>query len=64
MLRVEGFDVGTDLGRGYSRIGSGTYKPGAQGPLVRREGLAKATAVYEKNATTGKWETITIYPEP
>lgn len=64
VIRIDGFDVGQSLGRGYSRIGSATYQPGMQGPLLMREGLTKATAIYEKNATTGVWETITIWPEP
>lgn len=62
--RVVGYDVGKDLGRGYSRIGPASYSPDTQGPLLRHDGISKATAVYEKNATTGKWMTITIYPEP
>jgi hypothetical protein len=61
--KVEGFDVGIDLGRGYSRIG-GSKQPDLQGPLELRKGITKATAVYEKNAATGEWQTITIYPEP
>lgn len=62
--RVEGIESGKDIVRVYSRIGSGTYKPGTQGPLIRREGMTKSTGVYEKHTTTGEGETITILPGP
>jgi hypothetical protein len=61
--KVAKYDVGFDAGRGFKRIGS-SNQVDLQGPLQKITKMTKVTAIYEKNATTGKWETITIYPEP
>jgi hypothetical protein len=52
-------DLGVDLGRGYERVAK---KAGVAGPIRLIPNLRSVTAVYNKNPSTGKWETITIYP--
>lgn len=63
VIKVTRVDVGMDVGRGYSRI-TNRPNPDTQGPLQYHRSITNVTAVYEKNLTTGVWETITIYPEP
>ena len=53
-------DLGQDLGRGFERLGT---SPDLQGPLNLVEDLRSAQGVYGRDAVSGNWETITLYPE-
>jgi hypothetical protein len=70
VVRVEAQDVGdlgSDLGYGYQRIGATGNKlinGTTEGPLLRIDGFRSAQGIYEFNVTTGRWETITVYPAP
>lgn len=59
---VKEADIGQIVGRGFERVGGGAYNPTIQGPSNFWGKLTKVQATYELNATTGKWETITIFP--
>ncbi len=70
VVRVEASDVGdlgSNLGRGYLRIGA-TANKGANaatvGPVQRVDNLRSAQGIYEFNVHTRVWETITVYPAP
>lgn len=54
-------DMGSTVGRGYSRIGS-SRQVDVAGPLQRQE-LSGVRGTYELNPTTGEWETITLFPQ-
>uniref|UniRef100_UPI001C2F516C LysM peptidoglycan-binding domain-containing protein n=1 Tax=Burkholderia sp. GbtcB21 TaxID=2824766 RepID=UPI001C2F516C len=56
---VEGVNVGAATGRGFDRV---SRVPGVSGPLRYGNGLSRATGVYEYDALSGLWKTITIYP--
>lgn len=70
VVRVEASDVGdlgSNLGRGYVRIGA-TANKGANasvvGPVQRVDNLRSAQGIYEFNIHKQVWETITVYPAP
>ncbi|KVT73106.1 hypothetical protein WK58_13955 [Burkholderia ubonensis] len=56
---VEGVNVGGIVGRGFDRV---SKVPGVAGPLRYDNGLSRATGVYQYDALSGLWKTITIYP--
>jgi hypothetical protein len=58
-VTLEGVDIGKVVGRGYDRV---SISPGGVGPLRYSDNLTKVTGVYQLNANTGAWETVTIYP--
>lgn len=68
VVRVEASDVGdlgSNLGRGYVRIGATANKGAnatAVGPVQRVDNLRSAQGIYEFNVHTRVWETITVYP--
>jgi hypothetical protein len=62
VLRLEGVDLGFDLGRGYARIGGSTFSPSLQGPPQLFTGLQKVDAVYKWDSTLNRWATDTIFP--
>jgi len=70
VIRVEAADVGdlgTNLGRGYVRIGATANKAAnaaAVGPWQRLDNLRSAQGIYEFNTQKNAWETITVYPAP
>jgi YD repeat-containing protein len=60
-------DLGVSLGYGYVRpghTGSKAFNATVEGPLQRIDNLRSAQGIYVLNPTTGKWETITVYPAP
>lgn len=61
--KIKAYDVSTDVGRGYVRVGVAKYNPDTAGPPQFLPAMTRTTGVYEKNAATGIWETITIYPD-
>lgn len=61
---VPATDIGEDVGRGFSRIGSSTYDPDRQGPLQMHPSIRHVRGVYEKDPATGEWLPITLYPDP
>jgi hypothetical protein len=62
IIRLNGIDLGFDLGRGFSRIGSSKFRPDLQGPPQLIDNLQKVDAVFKYDANTGKWVTDTIFP--
>ncbi len=62
VIRINGVDVGLDVGRGYARIGSSAYNPNLKGPLQRIDGLHRVDAVYKWDAAQKRWVTDTIFP--
>ncbi|MNL40007.1 hypothetical protein D3C87_1623230 [compost metagenome] len=61
-IRLNGVDLGVNLGRGFSRIGSSSYNPNLQGPIQRIDGLQKVDAVYKWSSVENRWLTDTIFP--
>lgn len=62
VIRLSGVDLGTDLGRGFARIGGSRFRPDLQGPTELISNLQKVDAVFKYDANTGKWITDTIFP--
>ncbi|MGG6463275.1 putative Ig domain-containing protein [Solilutibacter silvestris] len=62
LIRLNGVDLGVDLGRGYARIGSSSYNPSLQGPLQRIDRLQRVDAVYKWSSVENRWVTDTIFP--
>ena len=58
-VTIEGVDVGAVVGRGYDRI---TATSGGVGPLQYFDNLNRVTGVYQFDAASGTWKTVTIYP--
>jgi hypothetical protein len=58
-LTVSG-DMGVDVGRGYL---PGGKVSGLDGPLLRVDNITNVQATYVYNATSGNWETLTIFPK-
>lgn len=56
---IEGVNVGGATGRGFDRV---SRVPGVVGPLRYDSGLSRATGVYQYDAMSGLWKTVTIYP--
>ncbi|KVG05594.1 hypothetical protein WJ24_26845 [Burkholderia vietnamiensis] len=57
---IEGVNIGVDVGHGFDRV---SRVPGVAGPLRYDAGLSHATGIYQYDALTGLWKTVTIYPE-
>ena len=60
-------DLGSNLGRGYVRIGATANKgsnASVMGPVQRVDNLRSAQGIYEFNPSKQVWETITVYPAP
>jgi hypothetical protein len=60
-IRFFGIDIGQPVGRAVRRVGG---QPEMTGPFLHLENLHKVNAVYDFDASTGKWLTTTIYPTP
>jgi len=58
-VTIEGVETGSVVGRGYDRV---TTTPGGVGPLQYHGNLTRVTGVYEFDAPSGTWRTVTIYP--
>ncbi|GAU06915.1 Rhs family protein [Burkholderia stabilis] len=56
---IEGVNVEAAVGRGFDRV---SRVPGVAGPLRYDAGLSHATGVYQYDALSGLWKTVTIYP--
>ncbi|WP_185735876.1 hypothetical protein, partial [Burkholderia stagnalis] len=56
---IEGVNVGGATGRGFERV---SRVPGVVGPLRYDNGLSRATGIYQYDAMSGLWKTVTIYP--
>ena len=58
-ITITGIDMERSVGRGFDRV---TSAPGAFGPLQFNSDLTRVSAVYQRDAVTGLWNTTTIYP--
>lgn len=56
---IEGVNVGGTTGRGFDRV---SRVPGVVSLLRYDNGLSRATGVYQYDAMSGLWKTVTIYP--
>ncbi|WP_143708260.1 hypothetical protein [Ralstonia pickettii] len=55
-------DMELCLGRGYTRLGASRLQPNLQGALQLIDNLRSVQGTYYFNATTGQWETVTLFP--
>ncbi|MHA6823013.1 LysM peptidoglycan-binding domain-containing protein [Ralstonia pseudosolanacearum] len=55
-------DMGLNLGRGYVRLGGSRLQPDLQGAPQLIDNLRSVQGTYYFNATTGQWETVTLFP--
>ncbi|SAL02579.1 LysM domain protein [Caballeronia pedi] len=55
-------DMGLDLGRGYVRVGASKFSPDLHGAPQLVDNLRSVQGTYALNPTTGKWETVTLFP--
>lgn len=62
VIRLEGVDLGSDLGRGYTRIGGSAFNSTIQGAPQLITSLQRVDAVYKWNPTLNRWVTDTLFP--
>ncbi|MCP3958861.1 MAG: RHS repeat-associated core domain-containing protein, partial [bacterium] len=55
-------EIGANIGRGYSRIGSARFR-GKQGPLQFHPSMSRAQGTFELDPETGQWNPITVFPD-
>lgn len=57
-------DTGSNMGRGYARIGSSKYREGTAGPLQYYPEISHVRGTYERDPLSGEYFPVTIFPEP